>query len=50
MLIQVLGTVAITDSGVAVSLPGAILARILALLTPNLDGSSPGRLDRWGVG
>ena len=37
LLIQVLGTVAITDSGAAVALPGAIPARILALLTTNLD-------------
>ena len=36
MLIQVLGTVAVTDAGAAIVLPGAIPVRILALLTTNL--------------
>lgn len=37
MLIQVLGPVAVTDAGVALSLPGPIPARILALLTTDLE-------------
>ena len=37
MLIQVLGTVSVTDAGVPLSLPGPIPTRILALLATNLD-------------
>lgn len=37
VLIRVLGTVAVADAGVALSLPGAIPTRILALLTTNLE-------------
>ena len=37
MLIQVLGQVGATESGATVPLPGAIPARILALLTTNLE-------------
>jgi DNA-binding SARP family transcriptional activator len=37
VLIRVLGTVAVTDAGAEVSLPGAIPTRILALLTTDLE-------------
>jgi DNA-binding SARP family transcriptional activator len=37
VLIQVLGHVRVTESGTTIALPGAIPARILALLTTNLE-------------
>jgi hypothetical protein len=37
MLIQVLGHVGVTQAGATVALPGAIPARILALLKTNLE-------------